>query len=84
MSPTLNHQSEENLTLSDFVPIADFVAANPTIWETLPSARWAIHNSENNGLAEYGVFVKRSNKIHVVIPRLVRYLAEGSIGRSRK
>ena len=84
MSRHFEYQSEENLTLSDFEPIAEFVEANPRIWTSMQSARWAIHNSPNNGLADYGVFVKRANKIHVVKPRLVKYLAEGSIGRSSK
>lgn len=69
--------TEENLSLSDFQLLADFVQENPQIWPTMQSARWAINNSKRNGLDDFGVIVKRNGRLHVVKPRAVRWMAAG-------
>ena len=69
--------TEENLGLSDFQPLADFVQQNPHIWPSMQSARWAINNSKRNGLDEFGVIVKRSGRLHVVKPRAIAWMLAG-------
>ena len=69
--------ADETLELSDFVPLADFVSANPNVWRTMKSARWSVHNRTRNGLDEFGVLSKRNGRIHIITPRIARWMAAG-------
>tara|TARA_R110002072_G_C7901688_1_gene529635 strand:+ start:605 stop:856 length:252 start_codon:yes stop_codon:yes gene_type:complete len=72
----------ESLALDDFIPLPQFVERHPQIWRNLASARHAIFNADTNGLNEYGCIVKRANRIMVVKPRVAKWLAGGTLGKS--
>ena len=65
-----------SISPDDIQPAEQFVEENPEIWRNMAAFNWASHNREKNGLAEYGVIVKRGNKNFIVKPRLVDWLLD--------